>query len=477
MTTPWSERTSKDLYVSSIIQQLSRELYGIQEGRAFAFGPPPINGLGAAGGFTMELQDRGGLGPQLLQTYAQDLVMVGSGSKMLSRMSQNFSANVPQIFIDVDRERVKNYGIPLQSVFSTLQANLGSAYVNDFNLFGRTWKVMVQADQEYRSQVSDIGRLRVRSAAGDMVPIEALVAVRDTVGPQVVFRHNMYPSARVSGQPAPGHSSAQATDEIEAIAASVLPAAMGYEWSGVTFQEKAAGNAAPFIFSLAIIFVYLFLAAQYESWSIPFAVLLSVPLAVLGAGSFTLLRSMDNNVYTQIGLVLLIGLAAKSAILIVEFAKQLREEGKSITDSASTAAELRFRPVLMTAFSFILGMIPLVIAQGAGAASRQSLGTAVLGGMFIATIGGVLFIPWLYKVVQGGAKRFGAKKKTADGAASGGAWRRRRVRRRRTHAGSEAGFGDLGSRCRSESEWLTLGRGLRRRAPGISTDHHVSYEK
>jgi HAE1 family hydrophobic/amphiphilic exporter-1 len=416
VTTPWSDRSSKELHVASMIQQLSRQLYfGIEEGRAFAFGPPPISGLGAAGGFTMQLQDRGGLGPQQLQTFAQDMVMAGSASPVLTRMNQNFSANVPQLFIDVDRERVKNYGIPLQSVFSTLQANLGSAYVNDFNLFGRTWKVMVQADDEYRSDVNDIGRLRVRSASGAMVPIETLVAVRDTVGPQVVFRHNMFPSAQVSGQAAPGFSSAQATDEIEAVAANVLPASMGYEWSGVTYQEKAAGNAAPFIFGLAILFVYLFLAAQYESWSIPMAVLMSVPLAILGAGAFTLVRSMDNNVYTQIGLVLLIGLSAKSAILIVEFAKQLREEGKSVTEAASTAARLRFRPVLMTAFSFILGMIPLVVATGAGAASRQSLGTAVLGGMLIATVGGVLFIPWLYKVVQGMAEKFGGQKKATDG--------------------------------------------------------------
>ena len=411
VTDPWDDRQSPELTVPAIIQQLSRELFQIQEGRCFAFGPPPISGLGAAGGFTMELQDRGGLGPQQLQTFANDMVMAGYGSDLLSRMSQNFSANVPQIFVDVDRERVKTYGIPLQSVFSTLQANLGSAYVNDFNLFGRTWKVMVQADEEYRSNVNDIGRLRVRSSRGDMVPISALAAVRDTVGPQVVFRHNMFPSARISGMPAPGFSSAEATDEVEALAAGLLPSSMGYEWSGVTFQEKAAGNAAPFIFSLAIIFVYLFLAGQYESWTIPFAVLLSVPLAVLGAASFTLMRGMDNNVYTQVGLVLLIGLAAKSAILIVEFAKQLREEGESITEAASRAAQLRFRPVLMTAFSFILGMIPLVIASGAGAASRKALGTAVLGGMLVATVGGVLFIPWLYKVIQSMAERYGSKKK------------------------------------------------------------------
>ena len=311
---------------------------------------------------------------------------------------------------------MKTYGIPLQSVFTTLQANLGSAYVNDFNLFGRTWKVMAQADQQFRSRVEDIGRLEVRSARGDMIPLGTLVAVRDTVGPSVKFRFNMFPSARLSGTPAPGVSSGQATDEIERIAAQTLPSAMGYEWSGVTFQEKAAGNAAPFIFTLAIIFVFLFLAAQYESWSIPFAVLLSVPFAVLGAAAYTLLRHMDNNVYTQIGLVLLIGLASKSAILIVEFAKQLREEGKSPMEAAAMAAQLRFRPILMTAFSFILGVIPLVIATGAGAESRRALGTAVMGGMLLATVAGVFIIPWLYMVVQSAAERLGKKKEDASDA-------------------------------------------------------------
>ena len=416
VTTPWDERKGEDLHVRGIMAGLQRELNQIEEGICFTFLPPPISGLGAAGGFSMELQDRGGLGAQQLQLFANDMAARGNASPMLNRVSQNFSANVPQLFVDVDRERVKTYGIPLQSVFTTLQANLGSAYVNDFNLFGRTWKVMAQADQQFRSRVEDIGRLEVRSARGDMIPLGTLVAVRDTVGPSVKFRFNMFPSARLSGTPAPGVSSGQATDEIERIAAQTLPSAMGYEWSGVTFQEKAAGNAAPFIFTLAIIFVFLFLAAQYESWSIPFAVLLSVPFAVLGAAAYTLLRHMDNNVYTQIGLVLLIGLASKSAILIVEFAKQLREEGKSPMEAAAMAAQLRFRPILMTAFSFILGVIPLVIATGAGAESRRALGTAVMGGMLLATVAGVFIIPWLYMVVQSAAERLGKKKEDASDA-------------------------------------------------------------
>ena len=415
---PWSERGDKSLHVRAIVAGLQRELNQIQEGICFGFLPPPISGLGAAGGFSMEIQDRGGLGAQQLQLFSNDMVARGNASPMLNRVSQNFSANVPQLFVDVDRERVKSYGIPLQSVFTTLQTNLGSAYVNDFNLFGRTWKVMAQADEQFRSKISDISRLEVRSSKGDMIPLGSLVAVRDTVGPSVKFRFNMFPSARLTGNPAAGISSGQATDEIEDIAAQTLPSAMSYEWSGVTYQEKDAGNAAPFIFTLAILFVFLFLAAQYESWSIPLAVLLSVPFAVLGASAYTLLRHMDNNVYTQIGLVLLIGLASKSAILIVEFAKQLREEGKSPMEAASMAAHLRFRPILMTAFSFILGVIPLVIATGAGAESRQSLGTAVLGGMLLATVAGVFVIPWLYMVVQSTAERFG-KKKEAGSAPTG----------------------------------------------------------
>jgi HAE1 family hydrophobic/amphiphilic exporter-1 len=380
---------------------LQRYLFTIQEGRALAFGPPPITGLGNATGFSMELQDRGGVGLQQLQTFANDLVAAGNASPVVERLNQNFTANVPQLFVDVDRYRVKTYGVPLQTVFSTLQANLGSAYVNDFNIFGRTWRVQVQADQQFRSKVSDIDRLEVRNAAGDMIPMGTLAQVRDTVGPSVITRFNMFPAASITGVPAPGKSSGQAVAEMERLAAEYLPAQMGYEWSGVTYQQIAAGNLAPIIFSLAIVFVFLFMAAQYESWLIPLAVLMGVPMAIFGAMLGTGLRQLDNNIYTQIGLVLLIGLAAKTAILIVEFAKQQREEGKPVIEAAETAALLRFRPILMTAFSFILGVIPLAIASGAGAASRVSLGTAVLFGMLIATASGVFLIPAFYVIIQG----------------------------------------------------------------------------
>jgi HAE1 family hydrophobic/amphiphilic exporter-1 len=290
--------------------------------------------------------------------------------------------------------------VPLSAIFSTLQAYLGSAYVNDFNLFGRTYKVMIQADQQYRSRVEDINRLEVRDRDGNMVPLSTLVTVSDTAGPQTISRYNLYPSTTITGQASPGYSSGESIAAMAALSERLLPPSMGYEWSGVTYQQIKAGGQAPFIFGLAIVFVFLFLAAQYESWSLPLAVILSVPLALLGGIFATWARGYDNNVYTQIGVVLLIGLAAKGAILIVEFAKEQRAEGKSIIEAATSAARLRFRALLMTAFSFILGVVPLVIATGAGAGSRRALGTAVFGGMIASTALGVFFIPVLYVVVQ-----------------------------------------------------------------------------
>jgi HAE1 family hydrophobic/amphiphilic exporter-1 len=401
----WDDRSGFAMSLWGLLRQAQPQLSQIREGTVFGFPPPPIQGLGAAGGFEMQLQDKGGIGLIQLETFANDLVGTGNADPVLTRLNQNFRASVPQLYAEVDREKVKALGIPLQSVFNTLQANLGSAYVNDFNLFGRTWKVMVQADQEYRARSEDIQRLEVRDAAGNMIPVGTLASVRDTVGPQTINRFNLYRSATLTGSPEQGYSDGQATNRIEQLAGQILPAQMDYEWSGVTYQQKAAGNLAPLIFGLAIIFAFLFLAAQYESWANPISVMLSVPMAILGAVAFSLLRGlvqpMENNVYTQIGMVLLIALSAKTAILIVEFAKQQHEgEGKPFIEAAIEAARLRFRPILMTAFSFILGVIPLVTATGAGARSRVSLGTAVFGGMLIYTLLGVFFIPVLYVVVE-----------------------------------------------------------------------------
>ncbi|MGB5890484.1 MAG: multidrug efflux RND transporter permease subunit [Thermoanaerobaculia bacterium] len=407
---PWDEREHT---VFELIQMVSQGLSKIREGTAFAFGPPPIQGLGSGSGFQMELQDLGGMGLRQLETFANDIVAAGFEGGKITRLNQNFQSNVPQIYIDVDREKTKRLQIPLQTVFDTLQANLGSAYVNDFNLFGRTWRVMVQADEEFRSRVSDIQRLEVRTDEGRMVPLSTLVSVYETVGPSVVNRFNMFPSATITGAPAPGYSEGESVDEIERITQQTIPSQMGFSWSGVTQQQKESGDVAPLIFSLALIMVFLFLAAQYESWATPLAVLLSVPLAILGAIIFTLIRGFDNNIYTQIGFVLLIGMSAKNAILIVEFAKQQRDEaGKSVIEAAREAARLRFRPILMTALSFLLGVIPLVIASGAGANSRVSLGTAVFGGMLLATVAGVFMIPLLYVVVQLAAEKLGGGKST-----------------------------------------------------------------
>lgn len=396
----WSDRPGKELHVSSIMAGLQRKLFMIQDGICFAFLPPPIMGLGSAGGFSFELQDRGGAGIIQLQQSANDLVAAGNQSGELTRLNQSLRATVPMLYLDIDRTKAQSYQIPMDRVFSTLGTSLGSAYVNDFNLFGRTWKVMAQADEQFRSEKDDIGRLEVRSSLGYMVPLETFAAVRDTVGPQSISRFNMFPSSTITGAGLPGVSSGEQIAEMERLSRELLPPTLGYEWSGVTYQQLAAGNLAPVIFGLAFVFVYLFLVAQYESWMIPLAVLLGVPMALMGAAWFSQLRGLDNNVYMQVGLVLLIGLVAKTAILIVEFAKSEHEAGLSVIDAAQKAAQLRFRAILMTAFSFILGVLPLVFSSGAGAQSRVSLGTAVFGGMVVGILGMVLFTPVFYLVIQ-----------------------------------------------------------------------------
>jgi hydrophobic/amphiphilic exporter-1 (mainly G- bacteria), HAE1 family len=410
MTEPWDDRSTPELQMKGILAGIQPQLTQLQEAIAFVFPPPPIMGLGSAGGFEFQLQDRGGVGVNALETVANDLVIAGMQDPVLSRMNSNFSARTPQLYIDVDRVKAKRLDIPLENIFGTLQAYLGSAYVNDFSKFGRTFKVYAQADAQFRSRTEDIDKLEVRDKAGNMIPLSTLVTVSDTVGPKTLFRYNLYPSATITGQAAPGYASGDSIAAMQRLAEANVPPSMGYEWSGTTLQQLASQGQTSFIFGLAILMVFLFLAAQYESWGIPFAVLLSVPLALLGASAATWARFYDNNVYTQIGIVLLIGLSSKSAILIVEFAKVRREEGLSIIDAALESARMRFRAILMTAFSFILGVIPLVIATGAGSGSRRALGTAVFGGMVAATVLGVFFIPVLYRVVQGISEKLGGKK-------------------------------------------------------------------
>ncbi len=405
MFRPWGERTDASLSQDAIVANLRRRLGVIQEGRTFVFPPPAIRGLGVAGGFQMQIEDRGNVGLEALGKITQEMVHDGASQTGLAALNTTFRPAVPQLFADVDRVKVKTLGISLASVFDTLQAYLGSTYVNDFNLFGRTYQVRVQAEPSFRVTADDIKRLDVRNSTGQMVPLSTLVDVRKTIGPQVINRYNLYPSAAITGEAAPGQSSGQALLLMEQMAAAKLPASMGFDWTGMSYQEKKVGGEAYLIFGLAVLLVYLVLAAQYESWSSPAAVVFVVPLALLGTVVAVSLRGMDNNVYTQIGVVLLIALSSKNAILIVEFARHQRAAGKSIAEAAVGAARLRLRPILMTSFAFILGIYPLVVAQGAGAVSRRALGTAVFGGMLASTFLAVLFVPVFYCVFQGWSER------------------------------------------------------------------------
>ncbi|MFQ5757332.1 MAG: efflux RND transporter permease subunit [Acidiferrobacterales bacterium] len=397
---PWDERTDPSLSQEAILGHLMAEFRGIEEAIVFAFPPPAISGLGVAGGFQMQLQDRGGVGLQELEQMTREIIADGNTQSGLTNLNTTFRANVPQLFAEVDRTKAKKLGVSLNEVFGTLQTYLGSVYVNDFNKFGRTWQVKAQADHQFRLEPEDIRRLDVRDAQGRMVPIGTLVKVERSLGPQTILRYNLFPAASITGEAAPGFSSGQALALMEQMAGAKLPASMGYEWTGMSYQEKKVGSEAILIFALAIVLVFLVLAAQYESWTAPAAVILVVPLAVLGTVIALIMREFDNNVYTQIGIVLLIGLASKNAILIVEFAREQRAQGKGILEAATTAAKLRFRPILMTAISSIAGFMPLVIAAGAGAASRQAIGTAVVGGMIAATVMSLIFTPVFYVVMQ-----------------------------------------------------------------------------
>jgi hydrophobic/amphiphilic exporter-1 (mainly G- bacteria), HAE1 family len=397
---PWEERLPAGLTQEAILGQMWGAVADIQEALIFAFAPPPIMGLGTAGGFEMQVQDRNNLGLQSLQSMTTEITKGAFAHPQIQMAYSTFRANVPQLQAHVDRSQTKSMEIDLSNVFDTLQANMGSVYVNDFNKFGRTYQVRVQADAPYRADVDDILRLQVRNDLGEMVPLGTMVDVSETLGPQIITRYNMYPAAKISGQGTPDTSSGESMAIMEQLADEKLPASMGYEWTGMSYQEKAAAGQTLLVFILAVLFVYLVLCAQYESWSLPLAVILAVPLGLLGTVAAVAVRGMEINVYTQIGIVLLIALTCKTAILIAEFAKSEHEAGQNIFDAALKAALLRFRPILMTAFTFILGVVPLVIATGAGAAGRQALGTAVFGGMIAATALLVLFVPVFYVLVQ-----------------------------------------------------------------------------
>jgi len=411
---PWDKRIGPDLSAEALVRRLWATFSRIQEANIFAFIPPAISGLGTVGGFQMQIQNKGGLSLDTLQKLTQEMVQAANGQSGLTRVSTTFRANVPQLFAQIDRVKAKRINIPLSTIFSTLQAYLGSAYVNDFNKFGRTFQVNIEADARFRSRASDIGQIEVRNNQGKMIPLGTLLSVKEAFGPQLISRYNLYPTASVTGSAAKGYSSGQALDLMEQIARTRLPPSMGFEWTGASYQEQATGNQAAYIFLLAVVFVYLVLCAQYESWSIPFGVILSVPLALLGTVIAVTVRSMDINIYSQIGIVLLVALASKNAILIIEFAKEARESGKGIMEAAVEAATLRFRPILMTSFAFIFGVYPLVVADGAAAASRQALGTAVFGGMIAATFLTVIFVPTYFVIIQRMSEWMGRGKKKTE---------------------------------------------------------------
>ena len=398
----WDERTAPGLRWYVILGEINRRLATLLEADAFAFPPPPIIGVGMSGGIEAQLQDFAGRSPQDLAAALRALVFNANQDPALANVFSTYAANVPQLFLHIDRDKAEALGVPVAEIFSVLQASLGSSYVNDFNLFGKVYRVILQAEARYRNTVEDIGRLHVRNAAGDMIPLRALVAdVETLLGPLSISRYNQVQAAALSGSNRAGFSTGEAIGALEALAGRVLPEGYALEWTGTSRQELEAGGLVAVIFALALVFAYLFLVAQYESWSTPVPVVLSVVIAVFGAlVPLVALPFLDNNLYAQIGMVMLIGLASKNAILIVEFAKVRRDAGVPAAEAAVAAARLRFRAVMMTALSFILGVLPLVFASGAGAASRTAIGYVVLSGMVAATVVGVVFVPVLYWVVE-----------------------------------------------------------------------------
>jgi HAE1 family hydrophobic/amphiphilic exporter-1 len=397
----WEVRVPKHRDLDTIMTELRKRTSAIPDGIVVVYSLPAVDGVGNASGFDLRIQDRASAGRDAVGAVVREMVVDGNAQSKLRSVNSAYRPAVPQLFADVNREKVKKFGIPLQDVFNTMSGYLAAAYVNDFNLFGRTWQVNVSADSRFRASPNDVKRLQVRKPDGQMVPLGSVVEIREVMGADRVIRYNLFPSAVLQGQPAAGVSSGESLAVVEKMADQKLPPGMGYEWTALSYQEKLIGNQAIVVFSMALLMVYLILSALYESWFIPFSVVFSIPLGVLGAMVGLMYRGMDNNIYTQVGLVLLVGLGAKNAILIVEFAKANREKGMGIVDSAVDASRQRLRPILMTAFAFILGVVPLMIATGAGAASRQAIGTAVFFGMLGNTILGLLITPVLYVAIQG----------------------------------------------------------------------------
>ncbi|QDT95981.1 efflux RND transporter permease subunit [Gimesia aquarii] len=399
------ERAEQGLTLDVVLAGLRQRMAGIEDAMVFVIPPPPVQGIGTGGGFKMQIQDRSGAGLIALNDVTGQIAAKANQEPGLVQVFSNFRVATPQIYADVDRTKVRMLDVPINNVFDALQIYLGSSYVNDFNYLGRTYRVTAQAKSQFRDERHDIERLSTRSNNGAIVPLGSLVTIRETTAPSRVVRYNLYPSADINGATLPGYSSGQALAAMERIADETLPPGFGFEWTDLSYQEKAAGNTALFIFPLSVLFVFLALSAQYESWLLPLAVILIVPMCLLFAIFGVWLRGMDNNILTQIGFVVLVGLACKNAILIVEFAKAEEDKGKDRFAAAVEACRLRLRPIMMTAFSFILGVIPLLIATGAGAEMRQALGTAVFSGMLGVTIFGLFLTPVFYVVLRKLAKQ------------------------------------------------------------------------
>jgi multidrug efflux pump len=400
---PFEERTGDpELTASAIARKLREKFSKHQEAVAGVFGAPPVEGLGSTGGFKLQIEDRSGAGLRALQGAVQNMADVGRNDPRLGGLISTFSVAQPQLYVQIDREKAKSQGISLDDVHGTLQVYLGSAYVNDFSFQNRSWQVNVQAEPESRMQTRDIGSLKVRNAQGVAVPLSTLLTVKDTSGPAIVNRYKLYPSAEITGSTAPGVSSGQGVMIMDQLAANDLPQGFDAEWTELTLQQNLADKdlLTKLVFPLAVVFVFLVLAAQYESWSLPVSIILIVPMCILAALAGVVIAKLDNNIFVQIGLVVLVGLAAKNAILIVEFAKQLQDEGKPLREATIDACRLRLRPILMTSFAFILGVVPLVLASGAGAEMRSTLGIAVFSGMLGVTIFGIFFTPVFYYVIR-----------------------------------------------------------------------------
>ncbi|MCK6417464.1 MAG: multidrug efflux RND transporter permease subunit [Alphaproteobacteria bacterium] len=396
----FAEREKKGLTFDGILGEMRMRMAGIPGAFLIVIPPPPVEGVGNAGGFSMMVQDRGGLGLEALTGATWGLAMAANQGPLTTSAFTFFETSTPQIYLDIDREKAEKLGVPVSEINAALEIFLGSAYVNDFNFLGRTFRVTAQADAPFRLTPDDILRIKVRNSQGDMVPIGSVATARDQASASRVSRYNLYPAAELMGDRAPGASTGQALDAMEQLAAKVLPPGIGFEWTDLSFQEKQTGNTALLAFVLAVVFVFLLLAAQYESWTLPLAIILIVPMCLLSGIVGVGIAGMDNNVLTQIGFVVLIALASKNAILIVEFAKQLEEQGRSTWDAAVEAAHLRLRPILMTSFAFILGVLPLVVATGPGAEMRQALGIAVFSGMLGVTFFGLIFTPVFYVMTR-----------------------------------------------------------------------------